>query len=72
MKIRSSITKLYCPFCGEEMDADIHTGPKNEFKRGECWYDNWICNSGDNNDLTCKVTKQLVLFDRDDIEKWLN
>ena len=74
------ITKIYCPLCGEEMMADIHDpidgakwrtppGPPKH-KPGDLRYmDNWICNSGDR--LTCKVTKETIFFDRDDIEEWL-
>ena len=65
------ITKLYCPFCGEEMNADIHTGPHNEYEEGTCYYDNWICNSDDSNTLICKVAKETIVFGRDEIEVWL-
>ena len=76
-----TIVKLFCPFCGEEMLADIHAiedGAKWKGVSDPEWakdaerarqYDHWLCNSGDR--LTCKVIGDTVFFDRDDIKDWL-
>jgi len=57
------INKLYCPFCGEEMSADIH---KEELE----FADHWICNSKGR--WECKVTGITTVYDRDDIKEWLD
>jgi hypothetical protein len=72
-----AITKLYCPFCGKEMSADIHAVedgakwrnppgiPKFAFDTEEARkIDNWLC-------MDCEVAKTTILFVRDDIKEWL-
>ena len=58
---RIKIEKLFCPFCGEEMIADIHSFSDHSFE-----YDHWLCNSDGR--LDCKVVKQTVYIDRDTIK----
>ena len=67
--------KLYCPICGKEMSADIHApedGAKwktppgvnpdvttNEWRN----IDNWVC--------LRQPEHHVVVFDREDIEDWM-
>lgn len=56
---QKTINLLYCPFCGREMNADLHFPM-------DCWYvaDNWIC-------MDCPKAKTTIAFDRKDIEEML-
>ena len=67
------ITKLFCPFCGKEMNADIHA-PEDGAKWNTTYpnisteafreMDNWLC-------LDCLIANETILFTRDDIKEWI-
>jgi len=68
------ITKLYCPICGKEMDADIHApadgakwrtppGPPDRTTEELSKMDNWIC--------LREPKHHCVVFVPEDIEDWL-
>jgi len=68
------INELFCPFCGQKMIPDLHGEAESKIYNQPYkprWYDNWMCNSSEDNDLTCKVTGQTVLIDRDDLKRLL-
>jgi len=75
------VKELYCPFCGQKMEADIHApedgakwktppGPPPSTTESLRKLDHWICYS--DGVCKCKYTGDMVLIDRDDLKEWFD